>query len=103
MAALEVYYRPGPLLVGGEYFVQKVGSPETGDPWFHGGDVAVSWLVTGETRKYNTVGGYFKSVSPARTVFEGGPGRSSSWAASPTSISTPAACAAAGSGGSRPC
>ena len=24
MAALEVYYRPGPLLVGGEYFVQKV-------------------------------------------------------------------------------
>jgi phosphate-selective porin OprO/OprP len=74
MAALEVYYRPGPLLVGGEYFVQKVKSPETGDPWFHGGDVVVSWLATGETRTYNTVGGYFKSVSPARTVFEGGPG-----------------------------
>jgi phosphate-selective porin OprO/OprP len=34
----------------------------------------VSWLVTGETRAYNTVGGYFKAVSPARTVFQGGPG-----------------------------
>lgn len=74
MAALEAYYRPGPLLVGGEYFVQKARSPETGDPWFHGGDVAVSWLLTGETRAYNTVGGYFKAVSPARTVFEKGPG-----------------------------
>lgn len=74
MASLEVYYRPGPLLIGGEYFVQRVRSPETGDPWFHGGDVAVSWLVTGETRTYNTVGGYFKAVSPARTVFKGGPG-----------------------------
>jgi phosphate-selective porin OprO/OprP len=74
IAALEAYYRPGPFLVGGEYFVQKVGSPEAGDPWFHGGDVVFTWLLTGETRAYNTLGGYFKSVSPARTVFEGGAG-----------------------------
>jgi len=31
-------------------------------------------MITGETRKYNTVGGYFLAVSPRRTVFEGGPG-----------------------------
>jgi phosphate-selective porin OprO/OprP len=73
-ASLEAYYRPGPLLIGSEYFVQKVAAPEAGDPFFHGGDIVVSWLATGETRAYNTVGGYFKSVSPARTVFEGGPG-----------------------------
>ncbi len=34
----------------------------------------MSWLITGETRAYNTLGGYFKSVSPARTVSEDGPG-----------------------------
>jgi phosphate-selective porin OprO/OprP len=74
VAALEVYYRSGPYLIGGEYFVEKVSSPETGDPTLHGGDVVFTWLITGETRAYNTLGGYFKSVSPARTVFEGGPG-----------------------------
>ena len=65
-AALTPQYR--------EYYVQQVNSSETGDPMFHGGDVAVTWLFTGETRSYNTVGGYFRAVSPTRTVFEGGPG-----------------------------
>jgi len=31
-------------------------------------------LITGETRKYNTAGGYFLAVSPRRTLLEGGPG-----------------------------
>jgi phosphate-selective porin OprO/OprP len=74
MVAVEAYYRPGPLLVGTEYFFQKVKAPDSGDPAFHGGDAVVSWLVTGETRAYNTRGGFFNQVSPARTVFEGGPG-----------------------------
>jgi phosphate-selective porin OprO/OprP len=72
--ALEAYYRPTNLLVGTEYFVQLVDSPETGDPVFHGGSAFVSWLATGETRVYNTRGGYFDQVSPARPVFQGGPG-----------------------------
>jgi phosphate-selective porin OprO/OprP len=71
---LEVYYRPTNLLVGSEYFVQFVDSPQTGDPVFHGGFAFVSWLATGETRVYNTRGGFFDQISPARTVFEGGPG-----------------------------
>jgi phosphate-selective porin OprO/OprP len=70
----EVYYRPGPFLFGTEYFVQKVNALDVPDPLFHGGDAVVSWLITGETRKYNTAGGYFLAVSPKRTVFEGGPG-----------------------------
>ena len=74
LASLEVYYRSGPLLVGSEYFLEKVDATQAVDPSFHGGDVVITWLITGETRAYNTVGGYFKSVSPARTVFEGGPG-----------------------------
>jgi len=74
MLGFEVYSRPGSLLFGSEYFVQKAKAPSSGDPWFHGGDVVASWLVTGEKRAYNTRGGFFNQVSPARTVFEGGPG-----------------------------
>ncbi len=53
---------------------QKVDAPDNGNPYFHGGDVFVAWNVTGETRSYNKVGGYFNAVSPARSVFDGGPG-----------------------------
>jgi phosphate-selective porin OprO and OprP len=71
---LEAYYRDGSWLYGGEYGWQKFDAPANGDPMFHGGNVSVAWLITGETRGYNLVSGYFKGVSPKRTVFEGGPG-----------------------------
>ena len=74
LLGVEAYYRPGPWLFGTEYYVEKASSEEAGDPTFHGGDVFASWVVTGETRSYNTVGGYFRDVSPAKTLFEGGPG-----------------------------
>jgi phosphate-selective porin OprO/OprP len=70
----EVYYRPGSWVFGMEYFLQGVDALELPDPVFHGGDAVVSWLITGETRKYNTAGGYFLAVSPERTVFDGGGG-----------------------------
>lgn len=73
-ADFETYYRPGPLLLGTEYFVQKVDAPDKGNPFFQGVDSVVSWLATGETRVYNTRGGFFNQVSPARPVFTGGPG-----------------------------
>jgi phosphate-selective porin OprO/OprP len=71
---LEAYFRDGPWLAGGEYGWQWMDASTVGDPMFHGGNVSVAWLVTGETRGYNMVSGYFKAVSPKRTVFEGGPG-----------------------------
>ena len=74
MLGLEAYYRPGPLLVGTEYFVQWADAPESGDPVFHGGDVVVTYLLTGETRGYNTRGGFFNGVTPATSVFHGGRG-----------------------------
>ncbi len=74
MTSLEAYYRPGPWLFGSEYFFQRADAPQSGNPLFHGGDVVATRLVTGETRGYNTRGGFFNQVSPARTVFEGGPG-----------------------------
>ena len=61
---LEIYYRPGPWTFGSEFFFQRANAPEAGDPFFHGGEVFVAWLITGETRTYNTRGGYFNQISP---------------------------------------
>ncbi|HXT14243.1 MAG TPA: porin [Gemmatimonadaceae bacterium] len=70
----EVYYRPGRLLFGGEYYWQNANSADKGNLWFNGGEVVATWLTTGETRSYNTVGNYFRSIAPTRTVMQGGPG-----------------------------
>jgi hypothetical protein len=62
----EIYYRPGRVLIGTEFYWQKITSAETGNPLVHGGDFVVAWLTTGETRSYNEVGGYFRGVSPKK-------------------------------------
>jgi phosphate-selective porin OprO and OprP len=71
---VETYYRPGPFTIGMEYFFNQVQSDEENDPFFHGGEVMLSYILTGETKPYNLRGGYFERTSPAQTVFEGGPG-----------------------------
>jgi phosphate-selective porin OprO/OprP len=71
---VEAYYRPGPLMFGMEYFVNQVSSAQYDNPLFHGGEVFAAYILTGEVRPYNARGAFFESVSPARTVFEGGPG-----------------------------
>jgi phosphate-selective porin OprO/OprP len=71
---VEAYYRPGSVTIGSELFLQNVDAPESGDPFFHGGEVFVSWLATGEVRSYNVRGGYFNQISPRRQVSDGGPG-----------------------------
>jgi phosphate-selective porin OprO and OprP len=70
----EVYYRRRSLLLGSEYYFQHVNSPSTRNPNFNGGDFVATWLITGETRPYNAVGGYFKDIAPLKPVFSGGPG-----------------------------
>jgi phosphate-selective porin OprO/OprP len=76
MGGMEAYYRPGPWLVGAEYWFESVASPQTGNPLFHGGDIVATWIPTGEIRGYNTVGGFFKEVipAPAHSIFNGGSG-----------------------------
>jgi phosphate-selective porin OprO/OprP len=71
---IEAYYRKSSWLFGTEYNWQDASPVTDGSVLFHGGDLAVAWLVTGETRGYNAPGAFFKAVSPSRTVFEGGPG-----------------------------
>jgi phosphate-selective porin OprO/OprP len=70
----ETYYRPGPLLFGTEYFFTTVKAPDSGNPVFHGGEVLVAYILTGETKPYNARGAFFDRVSPARSVLSGGPG-----------------------------
>jgi phosphate-selective porin OprO and OprP len=74
MTGLEVYYRPGPWTFGSEFFFQQVDAPEAGNPFFHGGEAFVSWMLTGETRSYNVRGGYFNQISPSRSIYGGGTG-----------------------------
>lgn len=71
---LETYYQAGSLLVGGEYFLNQNSAPLSGDPFFHGGEIAVSWLTGGERRPYNAKTGVFGGIVPSSSVFDGGRG-----------------------------
>jgi len=71
---IETYYRPGPFTFGMEYYFNQVASREENDPFFHGGEVFVSYLLTGETKPYNVRGAYFERTAPDRSIFDGGPG-----------------------------
>src|ERR1700755_3320293 len=59
----ETYYRRKSLLLGSEYYFMNTYS-NSGDHMFHGGDFVATYLITGETRPYNTVGGLFKDINP---------------------------------------
>jgi phosphate-selective porin OprO/OprP len=74
MTGIEAYFRPHSFTFGTEMFFQRVDAPDSGNPFFHGGEVFGTWLITGEVRTYNTRGGYFNQISPKRPVFSGGPG-----------------------------
>jgi phosphate-selective porin OprO and OprP len=71
---VETYYEPGPLMFGMEYYFNQVSSPQTNNPFFHGGEIFAAYMFTGETHPYNTRGAYFEAVSPAQSVFAGGRG-----------------------------
>jgi phosphate-selective porin OprO and OprP len=71
---LEAVYRSGPWLFSTEYDWQRVEAASGETPMFRGGDAAVAWLITGETRPYNATGAFFDAVSPRKSVFEGGRG-----------------------------
>jgi phosphate-selective porin OprO and OprP len=74
LGGLETYYRSGPWLFDVEWYLEQARSSAMHDPVFNGGEVGASWTLTGETRRYVVPGSYFKAVTPARSVFAGGPG-----------------------------
>lgn len=69
----EVWYRNNSKLIGGAYYFVETEHPQ-GNHSFQGGDLWMSWLLTGEVRKYNTRGATFDFVYPKRSIFKGGLG-----------------------------
>jgi phosphate-selective porin OprO/OprP len=74
MAGFEAYWRPGSLMFGAEYFLNWVQSDPTHNPFFHGGEVFASYILTGEVRPYNEKGAFFEGLVPAHPVESGGIG-----------------------------
>jgi phosphate-selective porin OprO and OprP len=70
----EAVYRMRSWFFATEYNWEPVHLKDGRDPVFNGGDISAVWLVTGETRPYNRVGGFFQQVTPKKSVFEGGRG-----------------------------
>lgn len=70
----EVYYNSGPWMIGSEVYWHRFSSSTAGDPIFFGGEVVASYMITGETRPYNTATGIFGFVPVNKPVFKGGAG-----------------------------
>jgi phosphate-selective porin OprO/OprP len=71
---LEIYYSRGPLLIMSESYAHAFNSPTEDNPTFIGGEISAGYVLTGEARKYNTVGGIYGFVPVKKSVFQGGPG-----------------------------
>jgi phosphate-selective porin OprO/OprP len=70
----EAYYRKGAFMAGSEVNLYSFRSAEAGNPKYLGGQVVVSYILTGETRPYLSNNSVFFFVEPTRSVFHGGPG-----------------------------
>lgn len=69
----EVYYSNGPLLVGSEFYFHSFSSAEAADPTFFGGEIILSYVLTGESKPYNATGGNIYGFVPvAKPVLKGG-------------------------------
>jgi len=68
----EIYYNRGPFMVGGEYMWQKFNSNEMSNPVFSGGEILVSYILTGSHRPYMTSAGIYTFVPVRKSIFEGG-------------------------------
>jgi phosphate-selective porin OprO/OprP len=70
----EAYFVSGPLMIGSEVYTHRFNSVQANDPVFFGGDIVVSYFLTGESRPYNTATGILGFVHPGKSLFKGGTG-----------------------------
>lgn len=70
----EVYYNSGSWMLGSEVYWHRFSSSVADHPVFFGGEIVVSYMITGETRPYNTATGILGFVPINRSVFKRGPG-----------------------------
>ncbi|NRB39225.1 MAG: hypothetical protein HRU20_12275 [Pseudomonadales bacterium] len=69
---LESSYRSGPLWLHGEYMVSQVDADVLNNPAFGGYHLTASWVLSGESRRYNRRNGTFGPVPIAQSVYNGG-------------------------------
>jgi phosphate-selective porin OprO/OprP len=60
----EFLWNEGPFSVLAEYNRAWVDSPSTGNPQFYGYYILASWVLTGESRRYDRTVGYPRRVMP---------------------------------------
>lgn len=70
----EIYYNTGPWMFGSEMYWHRFNSSVANDPVFFGGEVVASYMITGESRPYNTATGILGFVPVKKSIFKGGPG-----------------------------
>ena len=70
----EAYFTAGPWMIGSEVYTHRFNSITANNPVFVVGYVVVSYIITGESRPYNTSTATLGFVPVKRPVFKGGPG-----------------------------
>jgi phosphate-selective porin OprO and OprP len=70
----ELYFYKGPLMIGSETFFHNYRSVEAGDPTFWGGNLLITYNLTGESYPYIKDNAVSFFVDPKRSLFKGGPG-----------------------------
>ena len=72
----EAYYSNKRFLIGSEILTHNFYSDQSGDHKFYGGDVFIAYMISGNTRPYNTVGSIYGFVPQAKkSIFKGGAGQ----------------------------
>ena len=70
----EIYYQSGRWLTGSEFYWHKFSSVSVNNPMFSGGEFMVSYIISGNSRKYLTSTSIFGFVPVKKSVFKGGMG-----------------------------
>lgn len=70
----EFYYYNGPLMLGSEVNIYQHQSIQAGNPTFWGGNILMTYNLTGEPYPYMKDNAVSFFVNPYRTLFNGGPG-----------------------------
>jgi len=69
---IEAYYSSGPWMVGTEYYGHSFHSSSAGNPFFQGGEVMASYMITGESRAYRASSAIYAFVPVPHPVLKGG-------------------------------
>jgi phosphate-selective porin OprO/OprP len=62
--SLEAVWDRGPVALIAEHVVARTEAPVSGNPRFSGSYLTVSWMVTGDSRRYNRATGHAVPVAP---------------------------------------